>query len=740
MIRIVLLTAASTVAAAAAAQTTPAATPTPAAQTAESTGGVEEIVVTAQRRAENLQDTPIAVTALSPALLEERQIEETRDLAQTVPNLTLLPLTGSRSSVQLSLRGGSEQAAGLVTSEPAVAFYVDDVYRGRLGGGNLQLIDIERIEVLRGPQGTLYGRNAFSGAVKIVTRSPLDRSWTDALASYGRFDEMRLAATAGGEVAANVGASMSLLFREREGYIDNLALGEKVGDERNFAARGKLEFEPSDRVSAAFSLAYTRDRNDGTANLLPITTRVPLPTRAADFITTEEVVFLGGREYVSLSPIPPDGRTDQLAASLDVGVEFGEVTLRSISAFINTEDGFRFDLSGGRQLPSGAFISSSLDRTATAETDQISQELQLLGEGFDGRLDWILGAFYFEEKSEQLLNDVLRISPTVALTLLPTTIDTDTRSYAAFAQGTLEVAEGLRLTGGIRYSRDEKDLDGQIQNRLPFGPGPAIQLTNVRLSPTFSSWTPRFAVDWQPNDDLLLYASVSRGFKAGGFNGLAVANPTVFQTVYEPQTVWSYEAGAKLTALDRRLTANLALFRNDFSRLQQTSQIGPGSFAVQNVGSARLDGVELELSAAPTDGLDLFFNVALNDDDYKRLNPLADAARFGAKRLPLTSEWSYQTGFAYETPTFANDRLKLRLSGTYAERGGYFSVVNNLLLTEGYGLLDAGVTLADAEDRWSLALTGRNLTDKLYFTTAATSDAIAVGEPRTWALTFRVSL
>lgn len=740
MIRLVLLSAASTLASAAMAQPvqTGEAVRGPAASGRD--GAIEEIVVTAQRRAENLQDTPIAVTALSPQLLEDRQIEETRDLTQTVPNLTLLPLTGSRSSVQLSLRGGSEQAAGLVTSEPAVAFYVDDVYRGRLGGGNLQLIDIERIEVLRGPQGTLYGRNAFSGAVKIVTRSPLDRTWTDALASYGSFDEVRLAATAGGKVGTNLGASISLLYRDRGGYIDNIALGDKVGDEQNFAARGKLEFEPTDRLGATLSVGYTRDRNDGTANLLPITTRVPLPTRAADFITTDDVVFLGGRKYVSLSPIPPDGRTDQLAISFDGRAELGAVTLRSITAYINTDDGFRFDLSGGRQLPSGTFISGSLDRTSKAETDQFSQELQLLGEAFDGRLNWILGAFYFQEKSTQLLNDVLTITPTFALTLLPTTIDVDTESYAGFAQGTFEVADGLRLTAGIRYSRDSKDLDGQIQNRLPFGPGPAIALTNVRLSPSFSSWTPRFAIDWQPNDNLLLYASASRGFKAGGFNGLAVANPQVFQTVYEPQTVWAYEAGAKLTALDRRLTANLALFRNEFSRLQQTSQIGPGSFATQNVGSARLDGIELEVAAVPLEGLDLFFNLALNDDDYKSLNPLADAARFGAKRLPLTSEWSYQTGFAYESATFAQDRFKLRLSATYADRGPYFSVVNNLLRTEGYGLLDAAITLAEADDRWSLSLSGRNLTDKLYFTTAATSDAIAVGEPRTWSLTFRVSL
>lgn len=698
----------------------------------------DEIVVTAQRRTERLQDTPVAVTALSPKLLETRQITEVRDLGRSVPNLLLLPLTGSRSSVQLSLRGGSEQAGGLVTSEPPVAFYVDDVYRGRLAAANLQFNDIARIEVLRGPQGTLYGRNAFSGAVKIVTRSPLTDRWADASALYGRFDELRLAASAGRPIAENAGASLSMLFRDRDGYIDNLALGRKVGRERNFAVRGKVEVKPIETVAGVLSISYTRDRNDGSANLVPITTRVPLPTRAANFITTDDVIPLGGR-YVSLSPVPPSGRTDQFAASLDLRLDLGLATLRSISAYIDTRDGFRFDLSGGRALPGGGFYSSSLDRTSDAETNQFSQELQLLGKAFDNRLNWIAGVYYFQENSLQILDDKLTITPTFVLTLLPTAIDTKTRSYAAFAQGSFEIADGLSLTAGIRYSHDRKRLIGSIQNRLPFGPGPAIALTEVRLRPSFGSWTPKLGIDYKPNDNLLLYVSASRGFKAGGFNGLAVANPAVFSVVYQPQTVWTYEAGAKLTAFDRRATANLAVFRNEFEGLQQTSQIGPGSFAVENVGSGRLDGLELELSANPVRGLNLFFNLALNDDKYTELNPLADAARFGAKRLPLTSRWSYQAGGFYETAPFAGNGLKLRLSANYAARGSYFSVVNNLLRTEGYGLLDASIALAENEDRWSLTLGGRNLTDKLYYTTAATADAIAVGEPRSWTIAFRTS-
>ncbi len=714
-------------------------TTSPVPNTAEQSPASGDIVVTAQRREQRLQDTPIAITALSTAMLENRQIQDTRDLSRSVPNLVLLPLTGSRSSVQLSLRGGSEQAAGLVTSEAAVAFYVDDVYRGRLGGGNLQLIDIERIEVLRGPQGTLYGRNAFSGAVKIITRSPLAREWVEAEAQYGRFDEFRLAGTAGGRIGTNVGASISALYRERGGYIDNIALGRTVGKENSFAIRGKIEAELSSTVTVAAQASYTRDRNDGTANLVPITTTVPLPTTAANFITSDSVVFLAGREYATLSPTPPDGRTDQFAASLDITADLGGATLRSISAFVDTRDGFRFDLSGGRRLPPPAtgFYVSSLDRTSRASTQQFSQEIQLLGRALDNRLDWIIGAYYFQEDSNQTLNDLLSLGPTTVLTLLPTRIDTKTRSYAAFAQGTFAITDTLNFTAGLRYSEDRKRLDGDIQNRLPFGPGPAIALVNVKLAPTFGSWTPKFGLDFKATENILVYLSASRGFKAGGFNGLAVGNPGVFSTAYQPQTVWAYEAGVKVSTADRRLTANLSVFRNEFKALQQTSQIAPGSFAVQNVGSARLNGLELEVSANPIKGLDLFANLALNDDRYLDVNPLADAARFGATRLPLTSKWSYQLGAAYRSEPLIGDRIGIRLSANYAVRGNYFSVVNNLLRTEGYGLLDAGIGLVDRDDRWSLTLGGRNLTNKLYFTTAATADAIAIGEPRTWQLTLR---
>jgi iron complex outermembrane receptor protein len=712
-----------------------------AAQTAQAAkGGLEEIVVTAQRREENLQTTPVAVTAFTANALESLQIENTQDIAKAVPNLTLIPVTASRSTVQVGLRGGAEQTGGLVLSESAMSVYVDDVYRGRLSAANLELSDVERIEVLRGPQGTLYGRNAFSGALKIVTRSPGDEPWANASLGYGAFDEIKASGSFGTPIADGVGASVAVLYRDRDGYVFNPALNRDLGKEKNFAARGKLALFGNETFKATATLSYTRDRNDAAGpTLIPVRfNEAPFPARA--FVTdSSRAIPLGTNAYTSLTPINPRGATDQLAATLDASAELGAVTLRSITGYVDIDDDFYFDFSGGIRIPTGQYRANGLVRDSVASTKQFSQELQATGKAFGDRLDWIAGVYYMNEKSTQVFNDQLVLVPAVPVTFtfLPTTLKPKTNSYAAFTQGTFAITDKLKATAGIRYTKDKKKLDATIQNIFADRTTPGVALVPVNLSPSFSSWTPKFSLDYEITPDAFVYASVSRGFKAGGFNGIAIGNPSILRFVYSPQTVWAYEAGLKLTSFDGRLRTNLVAFRNEFTDLQQTQQIGPGSFATNNVGDARLDGVELEVTAAVAQGFTLFGNLGLMDEKYKKLNPLADAAVFGGKRLPLVAKWNMQAGFNYETAPVIAGRFKVVLNSTYKRTGSYYSVVNNQLRTNGYGLLDASLGLATEDDRWSLTFAGKNIFDKVYFTTAATAQAIAVGEPRTWTLTLR---
>jgi iron complex outermembrane receptor protein len=717
-----------------------ASAPVQVAQAQVAQRGLEEIIVTAQRREENLQTTPVAVTAFSADALDSLQIENTQDIAKAVPNLTLIPVTASRSTLQVGLRGGAEQTGGLVLSESAMSVYVDDVYRGRLSAANIELSDIERIEVLRGPQGTLYGRNAFSGALKIVTRTPGEDRWANASLGYGAFDEIKAQGSFGTPIADGIGASVALLYRERDGYVFNPALNRDLGEEKNFAVRGKLALFGNETLKATATLAYTRDRNDAAGpTLIPVRfNEAPFPARA--FVTdSSRAIPLGTTPYTSLTPIDPRGATDQFAATLDVSAELGAVTLRSITGYVDIDDEFYFDFSGGTRLPTGQFRANGLVRDSVAQTEQFSQELQAQGRAFDDRLDWIAGLYYLNEKSTQVFNDQLVLVPAVpvAFTFLPTTLQPTTNSYAAFTQGTFAVTDKLRLTAGLRYTKDKKKQTATIQNQFSDRSAPGAALVPINLSPSFSSWTPKFSIDYQITDDAFVYASVSRGFKAGGFNGIAIGNPTVLRFVYAPQTVWAYEAGLKLTSFDGRLRTNLVAFRNEFTDLQQTQQIGPGSFATNNVGNARLDGIELEVTAAIADGFTLFGNLGLMDEKYKSLNPLADAAVFGGRRLPLVAKWNFQAGFNYQSEPVVAGRFKVLLNTTYKHTGSYYSVVNNQLRTNGYGLLDASVGLATEDDRWSLTFAGKNIFDKVYFTTAATAAAIAVGEPRSWMLTLR---
>ncbi|QMW22307.1 TonB-dependent receptor [Sandaracinobacteroides saxicola] len=680
--------------------------------------GLEDIVVTAQRRESNLQTTPIAVTALTATDLASAQVNRTQDLAKSVPNLQMLPLTASPSSFQVGLRGGTEQAGAIVTSEPAVAIYVDDVYRGRISGSNIELSDIERVEVLRGPQGTLYGRNAFSGAIKVISRKPRNDLWVNASLGYGAYNEFKGSVSVGGPVADGVGLSFAALYRDRaDGYISNIALGRKVGAEETLALKGTLNLFGNERLNAFVTVGYSRDRNDGYS-AIPVT----YPAGRVAPFNSEEAIPSAGCVLCNQSPTVPLGRNDQWYATLNLSADLGEVTLRSITGYVKVDDFFQWDLSGGTRTPTG--FAAGFERAADARSKQFSQELQALGSS--GGLKWIVGAYYFWENSTQVFNDKF------GFPLLPTSLDTTAKSYAAFAEATYAFTDALSATAGLRYTRDDKRLAGSIQS----GFAPPARLVNVARTDDFDAWTPKFGLDFKASEDLFLYASVSRGFKAGGYNGLAVANPAVLNAAYQPQTIWAYEVGAKLTGWDNRLRANLALFRNELRDLQQTANIAPFSFAVQNVGDARVQGAELELTALPTDGLRLFANIGYMDDKYRRLSPTSEAALNNAKRLPLISEWSTQLGFAYDSEAQLGS-VRLKLGGDWKWFDDYFGNVNNTVKLKGYHRIDAYAGLATPDDRWELSVSAKNLANAKDFGSAAQSIALTPNMPRTWMVNLR---
>lgn len=697
---------------------------------AQESGGLEEIVVTAQRREQNLQETPVTVTAMTAAQLEKQAIVTTQDIAKAVPNLQLLPVTANPSALQIGLRGGSEQTGGLIVSEPPVGLYVDDVYRGRLQGANFQLNDVERIEVLRGPQGTLYGRNAFSGAIKIVTRTPsIDNEWFNASVGAGSHNEINAGLSMGTGLTETLGGSLSLYYRDQsDGWVFNRAQDRSIGQERNLAGRGKLAYREGP-WDAVLSLSLAQDDNDGYIGSAARYESPGVPSGRLTARTTDQVQpRYGSDPYITEYPQPSLGKTDTVSATLTVGYDFGDVVLRSITGYVDLDDRFRWDIGAG-QSPSPGVYSPAFDLQSDAAAQQISQELQLQGVAFTGRLNWIGGLYYFDESGDQtLIYDI----PIFGLrNLAPTFLATDTQSWAVFGQGTWKFSDRLGATIGARYSEDKKGFDASIQS----GFGDPVPRTDVSVDRTFSSFTPKVGLDYKFSETLFGYVSAAKGFKAGGYNGLAVLNPRVLSSVYEPQNVWTYEAGFKSEWLNRRLRTNVSVFLNDISGLQQTANVGAGAFAQQNVGDATVRGIEAEFMAQPADGLTLFANLGLQDNEYDRLNPASQAAVAAATDLPLVPGATAQLGFDYEAPISASLALKLGASGRFTD--DFWVEVTNSLLVKGYTRYDAFLALATLDGKWEARLSGTNLSDEANWVSGFVSVAqpgLTLLRPREWML------
>ena len=708
---------------------TAAASAAPAAAQDGPGGGLDDIVITARRIETGLQDTPIAVTALTATAIDNLQIRSTEDVSRAVPGLTLNPVSANPSTFQIGLRGGSEQTGGLIVSEPVVGIYLDDVYRGRLQGSNFQLTDIERIEVLRGPQGTLYGRNTFSGALKIITRTPgADSRWLNASVGAGSFEEWRADGSVGGPLAGNLGASVAFLYRDQaEGWIQAPARGRKIGRERNAAVRGKLAFDDGS-LRVIGTLGYTSDRNDG---YIPVNVRFDPDAARIDYasrvFTKNAFPAIGNNAYVNVSPTPSRGETDVVSASLDIAYDFGPVTLRSITGFVRVDDLFRWDLTGGLNPAPGIYVAT-FERLSTTDAEQWSQELQLNGRSLDDRLTWIGGIYYFREKGRQDFLDTLGLFGLPTFPLFEQR--TRTQSWAVFAQASFDLSARTALTLGGRYTSDDKSFDARI--------APPANVS-VALDETFNAFTPHVGVQHRFSDDIMAYASVSRGFKAGGFNGLS-RDPRVLAQSYRPQKVWAYELGLKTEFLDRRVRANLAAFFNDISDLQQTVTRPDGTFPQQNVGDARVIGIEAEVSARPVKGLDLAAALSWNDDAYRTLDPQSDASVAGARGLPLVSDWTLRLAGSYEQPV--GDTLVARIGGNLSHTGEFFANVTNVLVVNPYTRLDGFVGLRTANGRWDLTLSGQNLTDTVTYVSGIVSapfpTALTPLKPRTWRLTLKM--
>lgn len=656
---------------------------------------LEPVAVTVTRTGvTDLQVTPLSVTAFNAERLGSSYLNNLPDIADFTPGLSI---SANANIAQITIRGIGSNTT-LSGGETSTTVQVDGVYMARPSTALLDLIDVDRIEVLRGPQGTLYGRNATAGTINILTRKPGDEVEADARLAYGTFDEMRLDLSLRGPVVpGRVMGGLSIQKADRDGFIENVnpAAGGPIGEIDRLQIRGKLRFVLPDSLEVTLAGDYT------DIDETPLYYAKPLrPTG------------LGESEFDDLHVVSvgfdPVYTHETRGLSATIGYDLNDhVSLTSITAARRSDMLIAADLDA-TEIP--VLRTEPLPEVQ----DQFSQELQL---NYDtDRLRLVGGAYYLKEQVESFF--FLKIFPANLGQLQGRNADTD--AWALFTEGTYDVGQNLSLTAGLRYSRDDKEgLGYGGLYAIDAGPSPAPQF-EITEQAEFDALTPKLGVNYRVREGFLLYANASRGYKAGGFNFITTPGEN---SVFGAENVWAYEVGEKATLAGGRAHVNMAIFYSDYTDLQVIEFLGAGTERVRNATNAAIRGSELELMARPTRDLEVWGFLAYLDATYRgsfaTFDPIAGTPTDAdGNRLNNAPEWSasLSSRYTWRLPT-----------GDFAVRGEvtaksrvFYSPSNNAFETQGaMGLLNARLSYATAGGRLEMALHGRNLTDKDYITGAA---------------------
>ncbi|MGB3753275.1 MAG: TonB-dependent receptor [Parerythrobacter sp.] len=710
---------------------------------------LDEIVITAERRESDLQSTPIAVSVLTGDQLQSSGVGVVNDLAATVPNLTSTTGPQGSSDANFFVRGVG-QFDFIITNDPGVGVYVDGVYLGRTVGAMLDSGDIARVEVLRGPQGTLFGRNTLGGAISVISRQPdLTEFSVNASGTYGSRDRIEASVGVNAPVADTAAVRVSGFYREQDGFAPNVVTGELFGATERYGGRAQLRFEPTDTLRIDLSADYSLDKSNPAPSVLRAIVPAPFfPPAALNDVQDPDNFY---NVFASNSP---EARNETYGFSGTVTLDLGAATLKSITAYRELDgfstadpDGTRFKL---------------YDQDVTTRQNQFSQELQLTGEAFGDSLTYLLGGYFFKEDAQQVLDLCFApisspaAAPFQACNFWSQGNDQETESYAVFGQARYNLLDALSVTLGGRYTWDRKDIvSNQFFDFRPQGVGPGAVfgfglppallgqqivlpiVTDLPARVDFEKFTPKVGIEYEANDDLLVFASYSKGFRSGGFNGRLIApQPTV--PSYDPDTNDTYELGFKADLIDRSLRVNATAFYSKYKDIQQTIADPAVQFRVANAGDAVLKGFELELSALPMAGLRFDAAVGYTDSEFE--NVPATVGPINGNRLPFSPEWTVSVAAEYAID-LAFGTLTPRVD--YRQQSEVFFTAFNLPFErqDDYGILNARVTFADVGERFTIAGYAQNLTDTEYFTfgqNALASQGVAytyLGRPREFGVT-----
>jgi iron complex outermembrane receptor protein len=768
---------------------------------AQTSGGgfaLEEIVVTARKREENLQNTPLSISAFTANELSQRQIRSTDQLADVTPNLTF---DAFASSSQIYIRGIGQSDFTAVT-DPGVGLYIDGVYMARSIGGTIDFLDLERIEVLRGPQGTLFGRNTIGGAIALHTRRPDDEFGGSVELEVGSDDKMYATGDINIPITDNLFSKFSITQRDQDGYTDRVQLAERqldgipamtdgkdLGDDDTFAARASFVWQPTETLNFFLTGDYTDESENGA----PTTSRglndqqtfpahtnqfenglafdgncplFPPPSNGPETDTGDNPLCINDTykrdEFESEGTAEVSSELEMWGVSLETNWDMLEwMSVKSITAYRDID---AYSARDGDGTPYQVFHTQD-----PFEQDQFSQELQF--SGATDNLKWLVGLYYFEEDAENP-NPVQLPEPTIGKIISGGEVDND--NYAAFSQVTYSLGEKWDLTGGIRYTDETKRFrpyswadeayvyggpgDPFVRyHDCPTGQEPGCDgvagrlfIDGDRLVPDkefkkeFDDWTPMVNIAYQANDDVMLYGSYSEGFKSGGFDQRFIA-PIPEPSSFDPEEAKTWEVGIKSSWLDNTLRLNAAAYYTDYEDIQIIVRQGfaPLTF---NAGEAEIQGFEIETTWVPTSAWIIQAGVGYIDAEYDQLDESVQTVGITESHdLPQTPEWSANAGIAY-TAQWGNWSITPRADWAYTD-DVYNNAVNTpQLLQESYSLYNAALTVESDDGTWQFMLAGRNLGDETIlvagssgYITASGYTAANYAREREWSFSAKYS-
>jgi iron complex outermembrane receptor protein len=708
-----------------------------------------EIVVTARRTEERLQRVPASISAFNARALDRIQATDTTGLQGAVPNLNIVQGRGSSNATNIYIRGIGQPDA-LQTFDPAVGVYIDDVYLSRIRGNQLDLLDVDRIEVLRGPQGTLYGKNTIGGAIKYVTRKPGNNLRVDTSLAIGNHGQVELKGDVSGPIAKNISAGIAVIHAEHAGYVKDRVLNQKYNNKNSTGVRGALAITPTSSVRIDLDADYSHDHNalnvgqpvNNLNSLFGVPLPVDRPVGSAPYDWTARV-----------SPgLPNSSQTTHYGFSGTVAIDvMSGLTLKSITAYRNLRTADYIDIDASQYQLGDVFVG--------VHQKQFSQEFQALYTG--DRLSGVAGLYYLHElvpsHQEAYGNDAV-LTPFFPGATFLRTVDDDlsTKSYAAYANASFTVVPTVRISAGIRQTRETKDY---TRTTSTFSNYAAFRGT-FPFAPPRGTWTdtsPMASVDWQVTPATMVYARVAKGFKSGGFNGRA--NSVAESTKYDPETVWSYEAGFK-TTIANQLRLNGAVFDNEYKDFQARvsgldtdpiTGLPAAKLSVLNAGKLRIKGAELEGYWTPTREVLIDTQIGYLDSKYVDFADVRFTS-FGGSRAfqtpAFSPKWTFRVGAQYTFDIGNSGAVTIGGQTRYRSRQALAvdnTAVNSNVPIEGlfqnaYWVEDARLVWENASKKVAVGVYVNNITKKAYKTDAQEFSSVGnirtvyYGAPRTITL------